>query len=434
MGLVNVNLEDSLEPVLDNSDGQFLCRGAASNKLKKTIRVSVEDFQEDENVWITFQKEFHQKTQLWSTLLHASLVHLEVPLTNDLVILSEYYPRGDLRSYVKTGLSEPTVYFLIKGIFSGLNYLHSHTPPIVHGNINAGKIFIDNNGSAIVGEFGLAVSTMEFPHLVPAVSHTGLVRWLSPEMFGGREQIVRPTIYSDIWSLGCTLFEVVAGKLPYFQYKHDVKVTQRILSGDLPGTREDTVLPTSHPAGWEPVWEVIDACWCPTPPLRPRCHQLATSGSLLISTSDSPWSSDPSKHDVTLTDLPDHPIPLSYSAYNLAASMASQLDYSFEPLSNISVAGSSTSTQKTGQGTSTDTSDSLGSASIQPHKKLAPSPSNKTCLECGKKFDRLYLLGDHMCVHTGVKEHICPSCGSCYANRSNLKRHYRQGTCADPGL
>jgi serine/threonine protein kinase len=71
-----------------------------------------------------------------------------------------------------------------------------------------GKIFVDVSGTLKVGEFGLAASTMEFPDIVPGVSHAGLVRWMSPERFDPDEYTAKPTVYSDVWALGCTIHEV----------------------------------------------------------------------------------------------------------------------------------------------------------------------------------------------------------------------------------
>lgn len=109
----------------------------------------------------------------------------------------------------------------------GLDYLHSRTPPIVHGNLNAvsrhkernfqllhkllaqGKLFIDAGGITKIGEFGLAALCQPFAAFVPSVSFVGLSRWLSPELLDvDLDTTPEPTTASDIWALGCVLFEV----------------------------------------------------------------------------------------------------------------------------------------------------------------------------------------------------------------------------------
>ncbi|KAG8688387.1 hypothetical protein FRC08_011464 [Ceratobasidium sp. 394] len=163
----------------------------------------------------------------------------------ELSFYQEYCEQGDLRNYVKHGVgSRHICYPILQDILDGLAYLHSHDPPITHGNLNPGKIFVTSNGRVKIGEFGLAASTVGFSHLVPAVSFNGLVRWMSPEQLqleAASQGGPVPT-KSDVWSLGCTMFEIITGQLPYSKYKHDAKFTQRIMKGEPPGSLERTKL------------------------------------------------------------------------------------------------------------------------------------------------------------------------------------------------
>lgn len=72
------------------------------------------------------------------------------------------------------------------------------------------KVFVDEDGKTKIGEFGLAVFTRPFALLAPSISYAGFSRWMSPELVefdleGGAPE---PTTASDIWALGCTIFEV----------------------------------------------------------------------------------------------------------------------------------------------------------------------------------------------------------------------------------
>ncbi|KAL6955424.1 Protein kinase of the Mitotic Exit Network [Sarracenia purpurea var. burkii] len=64
-------------------------------------------------------------------------------------------------------------------------------------------------GIAKVGEFGLSQLASDFAMFAPAISVAGLSRWMSPELvdIASRDGKSRPTTASDIWALGCTLFE-----------------------------------------------------------------------------------------------------------------------------------------------------------------------------------------------------------------------------------
>ncbi|KAG8779981.1 hypothetical protein FRC12_023626 [Ceratobasidium sp. 428] len=138
-----------------------------------------------------------------------------------------------------------------------------------------GKIFVTTEGRMKIGEFGLAASTARFSHLVPSISFSGLVRWMSPERLqleaAGRDEPA--STQSDIWSLGCTIAEIVTEQLPYAKYKHDAKITQRIMKGELPTAIEQIILHQSETEGTSDggvrtkspcttfLQEIVHQCW-----------------------------------------------------------------------------------------------------------------------------------------------------------------------------
>ncbi|KAG9093926.1 hypothetical protein FS749_013477 [Ceratobasidium sp. UAMH 11750] len=159
----------------------------------------------------------------------------------------------------------------IRDVLDGVNYLHTLSSPIIHGNLNAGKLFVSQDGTTKIGEFGLAALCHPIAALVPSVNLTGLSRWLSPELLDlDAEDIVEPTKESDVWALGCTLYEIISGNLPYHLYKHDVRVQQQILEGRLPGSQDDT--PGISPLYF--IWPVVETCWHLAPRDRPTLRML----------------------------------------------------------------------------------------------------------------------------------------------------------------
>ncbi|KAG8768489.1 hypothetical protein FRC12_005522 [Ceratobasidium sp. 428] len=163
----------------------------------------------------------------------------------DLTFYQDFCEQGDLRSYLKQDtLIRPVCCSIIEGILRGLTYLHNHDPIVVHGSLNPGKVFITSNGNVKIGEFGLAESMAKISHLLPTVSFNGLVRWTSPERLkleaGGYEE--SSLAQFDIWSLGCTLLEVLTGCLPYSKYKYDPKVVRGIVNKEPPGHVDQVTL------------------------------------------------------------------------------------------------------------------------------------------------------------------------------------------------
>jgi hypothetical protein len=88
----------------------------------------------------------------------------------------------------------------------------SHAAGIVHRDIKPGNVMLTNSGGVKVADFGIA-------HAVSDVSSTatlagtvmGTAQYLSPEQ--GRGQAV--DVRSDIYSVGCLLYELLVGRPPF---------------------------------------------------------------------------------------------------------------------------------------------------------------------------------------------------------------------------
>lgn len=81
----------------------------------------------------------------------------------------------------------------------------------LNDSLPQGKIFVHENKTTKIGEFGLAALCHSFSALVPSVSFVGHSRWMSPELIDiDIDEPIVPTKPSDIWALGCTLYEVRA--------------------------------------------------------------------------------------------------------------------------------------------------------------------------------------------------------------------------------
>eukprot|EP00760_Papus_ankaliazontas_P035307 PhM_4_TR7739/c0_g1_i1/m.94097/K17533/MAP3K19, YSK4; mitogen-activated protein kinase kinase kinase 19 len=123
-------------------------------------------------------------------------------------IFMEYVPGGSLQSVLKQfgPLNETVCARYVKQILEGLVYLHSEY--IVHRDIKCGNILLSTDGTVKLSDFGASVllegSAMR-------QSTCGTLVWMAPE-------VIRSTGHNqsaDIWSLGCTVMEMLTGKLPF---------------------------------------------------------------------------------------------------------------------------------------------------------------------------------------------------------------------------
>ena len=87
---------------------------------------------------------------------------------------------------------------------------HAHRRGVVHRDIKPANIMLDEDGAAIVADFGIA-KVAQAVSLTQAGSSVGTPTYMSPEQCTGRPV----TGASDQYALGCVAFELVAGRPPF---------------------------------------------------------------------------------------------------------------------------------------------------------------------------------------------------------------------------
>ena len=126
-------------------------------------------------------------------------------------LVTEYVPGTDLRKYVRErgALNMGEAATIISQAAKGLE--HAHNRGLIHRDVKPGNLLVTPEGHTKVSDLGLAgsLNADEDPRAGKIV---GTPDYLSPE------QIMTPrevTTTSDIYSLGCTLYYAVTGKVPY---------------------------------------------------------------------------------------------------------------------------------------------------------------------------------------------------------------------------
>ncbi|MCM2370083.1 serine/threonine-protein kinase [Aporhodopirellula aestuarii] len=127
-------------------------------------------------------------------------------------LVTEYVPGTDLRQLVKDGgrLSVQQASSIIAQAAAGLAYAHENG--LIHRDIKPANILVTPDGHAKVADVGLA-ALMFVPDDDPRAGKVvGTADYLSPEQIRTPNQ-VGPQC--DIYSLGCTLYYAITGKVPF---------------------------------------------------------------------------------------------------------------------------------------------------------------------------------------------------------------------------
>jgi eukaryotic-like serine/threonine-protein kinase len=127
-------------------------------------------------------------------------------------LVTEFVPGMDLRRLVRSQgplpLSQSARIILQAAL--GLEYAHSQG--LVHRDVKPGNILVTPDGDAKVSDVGLAGFAKDLINDPRAGKIIGTADYLSPEQIRTPLE-VEPT--SDIYSLGCTLYYALCGKVPF---------------------------------------------------------------------------------------------------------------------------------------------------------------------------------------------------------------------------
>ncbi|KAI0708947.1 kinase-like protein [Cerioporus squamosus] len=201
-----------------------------------------------------------------------------------LYILMEYCGGGDLSSIIKQALRhnrlipEDTIWNYFMQILLALNYCHhpnsSHgrtssvgtadgegkerRPQILHRDLKPDNVFLDESNNVKLGDFGLSKALAQASF---ANTYVGTPYYMSPELMQEKAYDSK----SDIWSLGCLIYELCALKPPFHEAKTHAELSILIRNGRVPPL----------PKGYSPaLTTVIKSMLNLNPAMRPSATQL----------------------------------------------------------------------------------------------------------------------------------------------------------------
>ena len=127
-------------------------------------------------------------------------------------LVTEYVPGMDLRRLIRAhgALAIRQAASVIQQAAAGLDYAHNRG--LVHRDVKPGNILVTPEGTVKVSDLGLAGFLHDSENDPRSGKIVGTADYLSPEKILTPNQL---TSVSDIYSLGCTLYYAVTGKVPF---------------------------------------------------------------------------------------------------------------------------------------------------------------------------------------------------------------------------
>ncbi|KAJ7226209.1 kinase-like domain-containing protein, partial [Mycena rebaudengoi] len=225
---------------------------------------------------------------LWSHLNHDNIVSfIGVNSTfpdQTMAMVSLWMAQGSVLTYMAhRSLSSQSAFSLIHDVIQGISYLHAMN--IVHGDLCARNILINQDGRTCLSDFGLA-GFIEVQTSIKTSIRSGSGKWMAPELLlpkGYRpNHPFRRTVESDVWAFACVVCEIwTEGTIPFVDKSEGAIIiewsnpdteteqgTQQIFPYTWPQTKSGQAMP-------QHLWELVQSCWKRNPILRPTVQVIS---------------------------------------------------------------------------------------------------------------------------------------------------------------
>jgi hypothetical protein len=184
-----------------------------------------------------------------------------------LYIFLEFMPGGCIAKMLKRfgPFPEENVKNYLRQILNGLAYLHNNK--IIHRDIKGGNILV-KDAVVKLADFGCSI---QFDGEVSVEQERlnrihGSVPWMAPEMI--RQS--NPGRKADIWSLGCTVVEMLTGKRPWPEAENPTQLMYSVATKKKPPPIPCAILDSLS----EECKSFLSACFQPKPENRWSADQL----------------------------------------------------------------------------------------------------------------------------------------------------------------
>ena len=211
--------------------------------------------------------------EILSKLKHENIVrYYGMQENNDSIrIFMEYATKGTIYQKIENegALTEITISKYCRQILQGLAYLHEEK--VVHRDLKCSNILLYVYDKCKLADFGLSKFSENIASMSGCDSYCGTYHWRSPESLKKNNRKYGKR--SDIWSFGCTVWEMLTKDPPYKNLPFYQAQDEIVFKGFDP----------CFPSGTsDNCKEFVKGCFQKEPEMRPSAEKLLDSNFISI--------------------------------------------------------------------------------------------------------------------------------------------------------
>ncbi|SEG25919.1 Serine/threonine protein kinase [Thermomonospora echinospora] len=174
-----------------------------------------------------FAKRFRREARVTARIRHHGVPQVYDAVLDKsfdrLYLVMELIHGTSLRAYINPDDPLPIAWAVAMGAQISTVLSHAHAVPVVHRDLKPDNVLVAPDGTVKVLDFGIAaILRTDITKLTPAGQPIGTSKYMSPEQIRGAQI----TPHSDLYALGCILYELLCGR-PVFDGHSDYQLWQQ---------------------------------------------------------------------------------------------------------------------------------------------------------------------------------------------------------------
>ncbi len=182
------------------------------------------------------------------------------PSTENFIIIMKYYRLGSLKDYITKNFHNikwSEKLNILKHIVEGLDHIHNQN--IIHRDFHSGNILYENEIDIAISDLEISKSSTKSIDNDNEVY--GDISYIAPEILQQKEY----TIASDIYSFGMIMWELMTGRMPFWDQNDDIELIIKICRNFRPPIIKNA------PKGYI---ELMQKCWDSDPNKMPTAFNI----------------------------------------------------------------------------------------------------------------------------------------------------------------